>query len=242
MSPLSDSAVASLDAFWADETGCDPGDFHATAMLIAERRAADGSQYVRLFRRRQHLQVTCSPALATAVRDVVRDREPHHVFTASFWQQALAGRVERVVGPAYLGYRDTLEEEPSDPDARLLLPEDSAAVDEFRRGVAAQDWEHSGLEVGQPMSGCFVSGALVAAAGYEVWGERLAHIGVVTRADVRGAGYGRACVRAIGRQAIAEGLIAQYQTLHANRAAMAVARRLRFEDYADTLYICVAAT
>jgi GNAT superfamily N-acetyltransferase len=82
---------------------------------------------------------------------------------------------------------------------------------------------------------------LVSAAGYKVWGGRIAHICALTRGDARGAGYGQACVRRIAALAIEQGLIAQYQTLYENAHSLAIARSLRFEDYAARIYVRATA-
>jgi hypothetical protein len=76
----------------------------------------------------------------------------------------------------------------------------------------------------------------VSAAGYEVWGGLVAHIGVVTSASSRGRGFGRSAVRYIANHAIAAGLVAQYQTLLDNVASMGIARDLGFEPYATFTY------
>jgi predicted GNAT family acetyltransferase len=74
-----------------------------------------------------------------------------------------------------------------------------------------------------------------------VWGGRIAHSGVLTRGDARGAGYGRACVRAIAAHAIEQGMIAQYQTLYENAPSLAIARSLGFEYYAARIYVRATA-
>jgi ribosomal protein S18 acetylase RimI-like enzyme len=77
---------------------------------------------------------------------------------------------------------------------------------------------------------------VVSAAGYEVWGGFVAHIGVVTAASARGRGHGRAAVTCIANHAIAAGLVAQYQTLQDNVASIAIVRRLGFDPYATFTY------
>ena len=242
MSELSDETIAVLNAFWAAETSCVDGDFDTDGIRIIQRPAMDGSEYAQAFRRNQRLQITCSASLVSALDEATRGQPLEVVFDPGFLQRALGGRADRFIGPAYLGYLDVIDSAGDDPRTRLLTVDDDGALDDLRGSVSGQDWEYSGLESGQPIVGHFAGGALVSAAGYEVWGGQVAHIGVVTRPGARGAGYGRACVGAIARQAIGRGLVAQYRTLYANAGAMAIARALGFHDYAATIYIVATAT
>jgi hypothetical protein len=202
MPTLADATIEVLDAFWSGRTSCVPTDFDSDDIAIVARPATDGSDYALVFRRKQRLQITCSASLLNGLRAATRGQPRDVVFDPVFLRRALPNRVDRIIGPAYLGYLDALPIGPDDPGVRTLAIGDTDALDDLRRVVSAQDWEHSGLAPGQPMAGCFVSGSLVCAAGYEVWGERIAHIGVVTRIQARSSGYGRRCVRAITTHAI----------------------------------------
>jgi ribosomal protein S18 acetylase RimI-like enzyme len=241
MMRLSEQGVRNIDAFWANTLGCIPEDFHTSGVAVTERQAID-TTYVHVFQRLERVQVDCSPSLYGDVRISVQGREPEKVFDPVFWQVALGVRVDRVLGPTYLGYKDVADEGPIDPHVRLLGKGEDALLSHLRQGVISEEWEHSGLEEGQPIAGYFLDGALVAAAGYKVWGESLAHIGVATHAGFRSRGFGRACIRSITEEAIKSGLVAQYQTLFENKPAIAVARALGFEEYGQRIFVrCNAA-
>ncbi len=121
----------------------------------------------------------------------------------------------------------------------MLREVDIRALETLRTGVTERDWEYSGLTSSQPVAGCFVNGELVAAAGYDIWGGRIAHVGVVTASGQRERGYGRDVVSRIVNHAISGGLVAQYQTLRGNLASMAVAAALGFNAYAEYTYAVV---
>jgi len=176
------------------------------------------------------------------VRSAVQGREPEEVFDPAFWRAALGARVERILGPIYLGYKDIADECPFDPHVRLLRVDEGALLDHLRHCVASLEWEHSGLEDGQPIAGYFLDGELVAAAGYKVWGWTLAHIGVTTHIGYRSQGFGRECVQRIAEEAIKRGLVAQYQTLFENEPSIAVAQALEFEEYGQRLFVRCNAT
>ncbi|HUU59364.1 MAG TPA: GNAT family N-acetyltransferase [Phycisphaerae bacterium] len=105
------------------------------------------------------------------------------------------------------------------------------------------EWEHSGIQFGRPpICGRFEGDTLVAAASYEVWGQRIAHIGVVTHPQHRGKGFGKSVVAAISKCALATRLILQYRTLADNAPSMAIARSFGFQPYARTISVGVGAT
>lgn len=73
------------------------------------------------------------------------------------------------------------------------------------------------------------------AAGAQVLGGHVAHIGVATHPRHRGEGLARAVVSAVAFSAKEAGLLPQYQTLHSNKSAMSVGRAVRFPRFATTL-------
>jgi ribosomal protein S18 acetylase RimI-like enzyme len=227
---LSEEGLRRIDAFWAKGVGCLPEDFHKKGVGVTAGEAS-GELYAHIFHRLEWIQVDCSPSIYGEVRSAVQGRAPEEMFEPAFWRAALGARVERILGPTYLGYKDVAEEVPIDPRVRLLGMDEGALLDQLRHGVTAQEWEHSGLEDCQSIAGYFLDGRLVAAAGYEVWGGTLAHICVTTHAGLRGRGYARACVQSSTEEALNSGLVAQYQTLFENEASIAVARALEFEEY-----------
>ncbi|MGH9939080.1 MAG: GNAT family N-acetyltransferase [Blastocatellia bacterium] len=241
MSKLSESAKEAVDIFWAAETGCRPEDFDTEAVAVIERPAPDGSEYAQFFRRKRRLQISCSASIADILRNATSGQAQDTIFDVVFVEQALTGCIDRVLGPAYLGYLNALDIDLDGPNVRILSEDDLGALNDLRGSVTAQDWEYSGLDPGQPIAGYFIGSGLVSAAGYKVWGGQIAHIGVVTRENARGLGYGLACVRGITAHAINQGLIAQYRTLYENARAMGIARTLGFEDYAATIYVRAVA-
>ena len=145
---------------------------------------------------------------------------------------------DRVVGPAFLGYLD----QPSfggddDVSARLLDVRDTDAIEALRGTCSPHDWDEGGPAGAAAIVGGFRGPALAAVSSYEIWSERIAHIGIVTHPAHRGTGAGTAAVRAMTRIALARKLIAQYRTLLTNAPSMAIARRLGFERYATTVSI-----
>lgn len=146
---------------------------------------------------------------------------------------------DRVVGPAFIGYLDEATFAGSDEiESRLLDDSDAGAIEALRAACEPVGWTEGGPAAGTVAAvGVFRGSTLAALSTYEVWSERIAHIGIVTHPAHRGCGLGTAAVRAMTTIAHARKLVAQYRTLLANAPSMAIARRLGFERYATTISI-----
>lgn len=235
---LSSETSTRLDDYWAGKLGCASEALRGEQNLVVALPANDGSDYARVFRRGACRVLTCSPSLLPPLARENRLR-PNDLDDATFLRSALDGRVIELFSRVYLGYADTMLPGHAESRARLLCANDIPALDELRVSVSPREWEHSGIDSSQPVAGCFVDSELVAAAGHEVWGGWIAHIGVITAPRYRNHGYGRTAVAAIANHAIGRGLVAQYQTLGSNAASMAVAFALGFCAYAEYTYAVV---
>jgi GNAT superfamily N-acetyltransferase len=150
--------------------------------------------------------------------------------------------LERVIGPAFIGYADAATFQGcDDAGARLLEDSDAQAMRDLRAACADEEWEHGGAAPRATAVGIFESGELAALASYQRWGDWIAHVSIVTHPQRRGRGLGRRAVSAITRLALRGGLVAQYRTLVENRPSLALAERLGFRRYALTLALRIRA-
>ena len=139
-----------------------------------------------------------------------------------------------ILGPAYVGYADTVPSLAT--SARAVTNADFSAVAALEIACGPEEWEHGGCDVAeQPASGVFIRGTLAALAGYEVWGGTIAHICVVTHPAFRGRGHATAAVAHLAARALQAGLVPQYRTLLSNAPSMRVARKLGFAQYGSTI-------
>jgi RimJ/RimL family protein N-acetyltransferase len=199
----------------------------------------EGYQGAFLFRARTVCIVSVPPAWVEPAQAALSGHTTEEVFAPQFLEGAFGDAVDCLLGPAWLGYADATDFAPAPTEAvRLLEPSDERAFRRLAEQCDATEWEHSGLEGDRPpVCGCFREGELVAAAGYTIWGEKLAHVGVVTHSSHRGHGYGKAVVSGITAHALRQGLIAQYRTLQSNAPSIAIGRALGFQEYGVTLAV-----
>ncbi len=230
---LSEETLAIADAYWADDIGC-PQEIFAHEGVTFGRPLDANWNGVFVFRRGPFWHINAPDDVMPLIKRA-HNQMQHDLLDVDWWQQLLAGRFLRAIGPAYVGYADKTFTPVQTPKAVLLSSHDEEALQRFATRNGETAWQHSGLEEPQPRVACWLDEELAAVAGYRVWGERIAHIGVASDPAQRGRGYGKAVVSAIGRMAQQRGLLLQYRTLEANMPSMAIAAALGFHGYATTL-------
>ena len=189
-------------------------------------------------------QISLPPALHAGLGDRARSWLRADVADPVRLEERLAPLVaSAVIGPAFIGYssRATFAEALA-ANVRPLTLADQAEVAQFRAHCDPVEWEHGGSPLGGvPTFGAFDGrGELAAMAGYEVWGERIAHISVVTAPARRARGHGGHAVAQAAEHALRAGLLPQYRTLLSNRPSMRLAERLGFECYGFSVYVKLA--
>lgn len=228
--------------FWTRELGVSPEG--GAGVRVGPWPAERSSSRILIFCRESRCIVVAPRDLLPVLEEAVDGEDSAALLRSTFWVRKLEGSFAGAVGPAYLGYADRLDFQPiASPHARLLEADDQMRVDELRAAVEAEEWEHSGLSAAVEVAGYFTrNGSLAGAAGYVMWGEQLAHLGVLVHPAHRGSGIGSKVVSAAGDRALARGFVLQYRTLWSNAASVRIARQLGFEQFATTLAVRRKAT
>jgi hypothetical protein len=240
---MSVEALQRIDQYWADQLAISPDLLRSQALVVLPLPASSDS-FCFVF---QHQGFTCvrvPPSHYDSLHQIIAPDNHMQLLTPAWWQRAIATTPYQAIGPAYLGYADAVQFRPLiRHPARLLTPADTAALAVFASAVGPVAWEHSGLDEGpQPIAACWEGDRIVAAAGYTVWGEILAHIGVTTHPGLRSGGYGKSVVSVISQNALERGYVLQYRTLQSNSSSLAIAEALGFQAYATTMFIAFGAT
>ena len=231
---LSEHAISVADRYWAGHLGCAPDELFAEPVrhLIHGGELAGYGGVFALFRG-DAAMVSFPPDCVPGILLRLSDLFPH--YTPEGLAAALSPVASRVIGPAWIGYAEEIG--PAGHPARVLGPEDSAALHSLQQACDATEWEHGGSAIENVCSGGFVNGQLIALAGYEVWGGTIAHISIITHPGFRSHGYGRSAVAHAARQALATGLLPQYRTLESNLASIRIAASLGFHTYATSMAV-----
>jgi GNAT superfamily N-acetyltransferase len=236
---LPPDTIAEIEGYWVAHLGCPQERLFDARVVTLPHSAFKGYQGLFLVRRGGSCMIAAPPELMDLVHSCVQDRPVSEVFGSGLWRDLLPDVIERVVGPAVMTYADasTLRAVES-PGTMPLDDDDRHALERLAEACGTEDWDRSGLGPSMPaLVGHWIGGELVAVAGYEAWGERIANVGVATHPAHRGQGHGKAVVSALAQLAIEEGLAVQLRALARNHAALGIARALGFEEYAQTLAI-----
>jgi len=239
---LQTSTIVAVESYWTDFFACPLAVFERANTYVVQHAGMGEYRGIFLFRRKQALIISVPPADYS-----VYQARLACITAASFDDIASLTRqipaiISRVIGPAWIGYADARTFSPHQSGAaRLLIPADEPAFLRFREACPPLDWEYGGSVFGsRPLAGQFIDDTLVALAGYDLWGERIAHIAVVTHPAYRGRSYGTCVVSVLAETVLTQELTPQYRTLHANAPSIAIAAALGFVAYADSLAIRLA--
>lgn len=239
------ASLQAITAFWAAYLGCHQAQLSQAGMAVVRNGPglADYHGATALYRPPacvlavpadwyEHTTAQLAPQPASAV------------FQAALLRQVFGAAVDRIIGPAWLGYADHSDFQPAPPmGTRRLTDHDLAALRSLAVACGATAWGHSGIDPGRPpVYGCYAGRTLVAAGTLQPWGGRLLHVGIVTHPGHRGRGYGTAVVSAMTAEGLAGGRLVQYRTLQTNLASVAVASRLGFQRFAQTLAVRLTST
>lgn len=231
-------SIDRVHSFWGRQLAITPAMLLSQQLLLVPHPEAASGASILVF---QHRTFTCLRVPPSQYNTIAHaSMQPDAaLLEPEWWQHLLHDSFAEAIGPAYLGYADSTDFRPiAAASIRLLTPDDDPALRAFAVAVGSIAWEHSGLgDQPQPIVGYWETNLLVAAAGYTVWGESLAHIGVTTHPAFRGHGYGKAVVSGIGQHALTHGYVLQYRTLRANTPSLGIAATLGFQDYGMSLFI-----
>jgi GNAT superfamily N-acetyltransferase len=234
------ASIEAVLAFWAAHLGCSREQLAQPGTVVV-RNGPDLAEY------RGATVVFHPPACVVAVphdwyepaAGRLGRRSAAEVFDIPLLRDFFGPAVDRVIGPAWLGYADAGDFTPAPTmGTRLLTDHDLPALRRLADACGPSAWEHSGIRPGgSPVFGCHAGGALAAAGMLAPWGARLLHVGIVTHPAHRGRGYGKAVVSAMTAHGLAAGGVVQYRTLEANLASVGIARALGFQRFARTLAV-----
>jgi GNAT superfamily N-acetyltransferase len=234
-----ETTLRRIDELWAQRLGFDAARLRTPGVhaIGPDVRAARPTLFLL---QREAVLLVCGEPDATRLVVVGLDADAS-LPDASVVYARLGERVDRLVGPAFIGYRDAPPALPPGAGAlRALEAADRASLSRLRDAVSSEEWEHAGIASDHPdalVFGAFEGDRLLAAASFERLLGVAAHLGVVTHPASRGRGAGRRVVAAAAHAAAEEGLLLQYQTLEANGPSLRIARTLGFEPYARSLAV-----
>lgn len=235
---LSAQSLATVNAFWRSYLGANVNDGPALH-VVTHAPSLEDYNGAYCWMRDGRCVVSLPELVHNGMHRPLSALSPDDVFDAGTLRELFAASLDRIVGPASIGYLDRGDGlPPADPRVRRLGNAEDAAFRALADASGADDWENGGVELSdEAVFGAVDANQLVAVASYVRWGDHIAHVGFVTHPAFRQRGFGRAVAAAATRDAIGRALIAQWRTLESNGPSLAVSRRLGFEPYCRTIAV-----
>ncbi len=243
MGSLRPKSNAAINDWWAQELGVNASELSVeqSGVQLSGNALLPG---LLAYRRGPDVRVAAACGKLEAIQEAMIGCTLNQIFSADFWMKRLPQFAGRVIGPASLFYTDKIPvgwskiAPPSGVIVRGLAESDASAFWEFTSLLDEHDREHGGLDFSpQAMWGAFAEERLVAAASYDLWPGRLAHLGVAVHPDFRGRNIGQAVAMEAAKGALAQERIVQFRVMQARADGMNLAIRLGFEPFAETIYV-----
>jgi hypothetical protein len=230
---------AEVDAYWATVFRCEHDDVWPPGVFVtAHAGLLDGYQGVFLFSRGDACRVSAPPDIVEPLRDALRGSRAPEVFDGHAVVDILGDRVERVIGPNWHGYVDHDGYRPATgAGCREITEADAPALAVLREACGPGDWAEASFDHAQALFGCFHDERLVAASNLTDWRLGRDRIGVVTRPDRRGRGYGAVAASAATGRALRTAPVAEWRARGTNAPSIRVASRLGFVHYGENLAV-----
>lgn len=232
---MPDAATTAIaDAYWADHFGCPANEFFTTPV----RTIGHGGEltgYWGVFALFREASVMVSVPHDADDGIYARLALPRSCESLAALALTLEPFAERIIGPAFIGYASEVPRPLHCP--RALDSNDAHLLQELENSCEPIEWDHGGSSLDHPCSGVIIEGRLAALAGYEIWGNSIAHLAVVCHPDFRGRGFGKSAVAHLAARAMRSGLLPQYRTLDSNAASMGIGASLGFRRYATSLAV-----
>jgi GNAT superfamily N-acetyltransferase len=237
---LTVETLQTVDEFWAADLGCSREMLRSKQTIVVSH-PNQYSDFTGIF----ILLVASAPIISmprelySSLSSKAQHWSASQVLDAVTLRSLIGDRIDKIIGPAFIGYTGIGTFRPVEANSLILLQSDnSERIASLRAACDPIEWQHGGRELNEnPTVGVFDNTELVALAGYDIWGERIAHISIVTHPRYRRHGHGRAAVSRLTQVALERGLVPQYRTLDSNAPSMKIAAQLGFTRYATTLTV-----
>jgi GNAT superfamily N-acetyltransferase len=211
------------DEFWAHFLGIESWEWNSPGISIRAHVGLIGYRGLWCFRRKERVVVSAPPGWVSYLSQRLSESTTDKLLDEAFLADLLGEDFEYLIGPAFQGCLDPARfRHLHASEVRRLTPEDNVAYEQFRSRCGPAALETSGLDkAAGDLMGYFINSTLVAVCGYRPWNELAGDPCILTHPDFSGRGYGTAVTSAVVHQALQMGKLLLYQTLEANRGAVA---------------------
>ncbi len=223
-----------LKKFWFGELGLKESELVPNKTVVTKHGALAGYKGVFYFLGKGCCVISAPEKELSFLSRVYEGISALEAFSSEAITKILGGKLDLIVGPAWIGMISEKWFTPCHGDQTQLL--ESGDVMALLEACTEEERAHSSLGGNMEETvGLYIGNLLVAAAGYEIRGGCVAHIGVLVHPLHRGKGYSKVVISAITERALNTDYGVQYQTLVSNQASVKAAAALGFKPFAFTI-------
>ena len=227
---LADHSLDRIRRTWEGLLGCPSGLTGTGLTVVAQPGGRDPSQeWIRILCLMGATVASVPPSRVAGVRGRLASLGTGELVDCDLWAGMLRRGAE-TLGPAALAYADANCFRAPAPDQCIerRSPHDDRVVALVEACGAADAGESGIVNSTSPLFTLEESGVAIAASGYTVWSQELAHVGVLVHPGWRGQGLARAVAAAAIAHALNADLVAQWRARLTLTASRQVARSLGF--------------
>jgi RimJ/RimL family protein N-acetyltransferase len=227
-----------LSEYWTEELGS-PIDQPSGSVTVCAHGTLAGYNGIIAFRKNDACIVSTPPSLVEEFETIVHRQTCDTVWSSDFFEKALGHRIDRIVGPGWLGEIDPEHFTPChNQNTHEIQPSEWLLFDTFMAECPPENRDVSSLESGRtPTVGVFMDGKIAAACGYELKNNKVAHIGILTHPEYRGRGLAKQAISAMTDFALTQPIGIQYWTLIGNTSSVSAAKSVGFHQFAETIAV-----
>ena len=232
-SALLDVSLQQVMACWADRLEVDLCTLESNGMRLIPRESSYGITALKFL---DSIVAICQPALLP----ILSPLSPDDFFDMPLLLKSLNAYKVNPIGIASISYADSRSLNKSSHfgitrDGNIL------EVESILSACAEEEQEESGVAT---MPAIFIAessaGKPGAVASYEIWNDKIAQLGVLTKPEYRGQGLAASAAHAAAQNAISLRLIPQWRCRLGNSSSERLSQRLGFHKVGLQLAIDVA--
>ncbi len=235
--PMNTSAI---ETYYANEFfGCSLSDMRSDRDTLCPHRHLKGYNGLFVMKLHGKFVLSAPEERVASLREIIN--HGRDLFDTALWRDVWGENLDRVIGPAWIGHHEGAK--PRDPSESVVLLHKTDArwplvFQELKPACDPIEWAHSGIdEASGPIAVLPRDGRFVSAASYALWGQRLAHIGIITHPGFRNQGFASDVLSALTGFLHGQDLIPQYRTLCANTPALRAAARCGYGEFATHISV-----
>ena len=229
-----------IDAYWAcNYFGCTISDFRNQYDIVCPHFYLLGYNGVFIMNVYNKFVISAPEDKISIFSQIIN--RGNDLFDYQYLQSQLKDKFGQFIGPSWIGYPMNNKSCENPENTQILNKTDNKRILVFKQLRPCCDqteWLHSGIdEASEYIAVRFLGDIIVSVASYEKWGEKVAHIGIITHPKFRNKGYAKNVLSLLTEFINQQGLIPQYRTLCMNIPAIRTAVKCGYAEYASHVSI-----